>query len=246
MYDSYDSLQEVAIVTSAGGAIAAQIAVFLANKGMTVVGLTQQPEVVEALNEQIEGHGKIVPRVCDVTSEESLMVTFNYIRNIFPQVTVFVCNSDIMSVNFLSESSGAEIQELFDVNVISTSYFIRESLALIRAKKTRGHIFVMNSVLGHHIPSAPVPLYNVYPATKFAMKALCEATRREIKHLKLNVKLTSISPGMVDKELFSVYNGAIAVLPMLKASDIAKAIIFALDTPDYVQVEEIILQAMKY
>lgn len=46
------------------------------------------------------------------------------------------------------------------------------------------------SVLGHRITEVPVPLFNVYPATKHAITALCQTTRAEIAFFKLDIKLT--------------------------------------------------------
>jgi len=55
----------------------------------------------------------------------------------------------------------------------------------------------------------------------------------------------SICPGMVDTDFLSVYSQAVAELPKLQAKDVAKAVLYALDTPDGVQVEDIILQQMR-
>lgn len=49
--------------------------------------------------------------------------------------------------------------------------------------------------------------------------------------------IQSISPGMVDTDLLSVYSRAVADLPKLQANDVANAVIYALETPDYVQVK---------
>jgi len=57
--------------------------------------------------------------------------------------------------------------------------------------------------------------------------------------------LQSICPGMVDTDFLSVYSQAVAELPKLQARDVAKAVLYALNTPDGVQVEDIILQQMR-
>lgn len=91
----------------------------------------------------------------------------------------------------------------------------------------------------------PVPLFSVYPATKHAITALCQTVRQEIHFLKLNIKLTSICPGLVDTDFLNVYSQAVDELPKLQPMDVAKAVLYALDTPDGVQVEDIILQKMR-
>lgn len=42
---------------------------------------------------------------------------------------------------------------------------------------------------------------------------------------------------MVDTDLLNVYSRAVADLPKLQAKDVAQAVIYALETPDYVQVK---------
>ncbi|XP_017058764.1 farnesol dehydrogenase [Drosophila ficusphila] len=236
---------KVAVVTGASVGIGASTAVELANAGMVVVGLARRSELIEALNDQVTGDGKIFARKCDLSDEEQLTETFNWIRRDFDVIHVLVCNAGILKANFLSESSTKDIKELFDTNVVATASCLREALKHMAAVKVRGHIVVMNSVLGHRIPEVPVPLFSVYPATKHAITALCQTVRQEIHFLKLNIKLTSICPGMVDTDFLSVYSQAVAELPKLQAKDVAKAVLYALDTPDGVQVEDIILQQMR-
>lgn len=55
----------------------------------------------------------------------------------------------------------------------------------------------------------------------------------------------SICPGMVDTDFLNVYSKAVDELPKLQPLDVAKAVLYALDTPDGVQVEDIIVQKMR-
>lgn len=64
-------------------------------------------------------------------------------------------------------------------------------------------------------------------------------------HLSLFPPVQSICPGMVDTDFLSVYSQAVHELPKLQAEDVAKAVLYALDTPDGVQVEDIVLQQMR-
>ncbi|XP_036673090.2 farnesol dehydrogenase [Drosophila suzukii] len=236
---------KVAVVTGASVGIGASTVLELANAGMVVIGLARRAELIEALKDQITGEGKIFARQCDLNDEEQLTSAFNWIQEKFEVIHVLVCNAGILKANFLSESPTKDIKELFDTNVVATASCLREALKHMAAVKVRGHIVVMNSVLGHRIPEVPVPLFSVYPATKHAITALCQTVRQEIHFLKLNIKLTSICPGMVDTDFLSVYSQAVAELPKLQAKDVAKAVLYALDTPDGVQVEDIILQQMR-
>ncbi|XP_068156025.1 farnesol dehydrogenase [Drosophila tropicalis] len=243
--ESFYWRNKVVVVTGASVGIGASTAVTLANAGMVVVGLARRAELIESLNAQVNGEGKIVGRQCDLCNDEDLKSAFSWILERFQCIHVLICNAGILKANFLKESPTKDIKELFDTNVVATASCLREALKHMAESKVRGHIIVMNSVLGHRIPEVPVPLFSVYPATKHAITALCQTVRQEIHFLKLNIKLTSICPGMVDTDFLNVYSQAVAELPKLQPLDVAKAVLYALNTPDGVQVEDIILQQMR-
>lgn len=50
--------------------------------------------------------------------------------------------------------------------------------------------FSFFSVLGHRIPDLPVPLFNVYPASKYALTAITQTIRQELAFQRANIKLT--------------------------------------------------------
>lgn len=72
-----------------------------------------------------------------------------------------------------------------------------------------------------------------------------DTTNKCDSHLSLFPPAQSICPGMVDTDFLSVYSQAVHELPKLQADDVTKAVFYALDTPDGVQVEDIVLQQMR-
>lgn len=57
-------------------------------------------------------------------------------------------------------------------------------------KKCSIFLFFIFSVLGHRIPDLPVPLFNVYPASKYALTAITQTVRQELAFQQANIKLT--------------------------------------------------------
>ncbi|KAI8122960.1 hypothetical protein FF38_09615 [Lucilia cuprina] len=235
---------KVAVITGASSGIGAKIALKLANAGVIVIGLARRTNLIDDLSKDIEGDGKIVSHHCDLNKEDSILEAFNMIRTTYGTISILICNAGIIKANFLTESTSKELKDLYDLNVYATTICLREGLKLM-ATATKGHIIVMNSILGHRIPDVPVPLFSVYPATKHAITGLCQTVRQEIHFLKLNIKLTSINPGLVDTDFLNVYSQSMADLPKLSAEDVAQAVYYALETPNHVQVEDITLQAMR-
>ncbi|CAD7084231.1 unnamed protein product [Hermetia illucens] len=242
--DSNRWQDKVAVVTGASSGIGACIAQNLANSGLTVIGLARRVELIDDLSKNVSGNGKIYSRKCDLTNESEVQETFQWIKDNFSGIDVFVNNAGCIKAAFLLDSPTGDLKQLFDLNCVSTCVCVREAIRMMREKDDTGHIFIINSVLGHRVPDVPVPLFSVYPSTKHALTALCQTVRQEINFHKLNIKLTSISPGMVDTDLLAVYDLSMyAQLPKLQANDVAQAVMYALNTPDHVQIDDIVLQA---
>lgn len=66
----------------------------------------------------------------------------------------------------------------------------REAVRIMKDHNVAGHIINMNSVVGHYIPMMTEPLLNVYPASKFAVTALTETLRQELRYYKSKIKVT--------------------------------------------------------
>lgn len=108
--------------------------------------------------------GKIVARKCDVTDESEVLSTFQWIKENFSRLDVFVNNAGIIKSDFIlgkkhgpfhekyeilklayfSEGQTSDFKKVFDVNVISACVCIRESVKLIKASGNGGHIIVIN------------------------------------------------------------------------------------------------------
>lgn len=53
-----------------------------------------------------------------------------------------------------------------------------------------GHIIHINSVAGHKVPELPALALSVYPASKFAVTALAETLRQELRYTGSKIKVT--------------------------------------------------------
>jgi len=111
-------------------------------------------------------------------------------------------------------------------------------------RQKSGHMIFVASVAGHKIG----PDFAVYAATKQAVRALAEEFRQEVK--SHNIRTTNISPGAVATELpdsvtepdiaekIRTYYEDIAI----PAESFAQAVVFAMNQPDEVDVNEILFR----
>lgn len=66
----------------------------------------------------------------------------------------------------------------------------REAVKIMRRYNIAGHIIHMNSIAGHTVPNMADLSLNVYPASKFAVTALTESLRQELRYNKSGIKVT--------------------------------------------------------
>ncbi len=105
-------------------------------------------------------------------------------------------------------------------------------------KRNTGHIINLGSTAGHEAYPGGV----VYCATKHAVKAITEATKKDLHGTKVRVSM--VSPGLVETEFSnvrfkgddnradSVYKG----IEPLTAQDIAEIILFVANRPEHVNI----------
>ena len=110
-----------------------------------------------------------------------------------------------------------------------------------------GHIINISSVAGRII----FPAGSVYCATKHAITAFSEGLRQELSQ-RYNIKVTCIEPGVVATDLPNTITDkslegfieSVKKMEALQAVDIANAILYAVDSPRYVNVNEILLRPL--
>jgi NADP-dependent 3-hydroxy acid dehydrogenase YdfG len=119
-------------------------------------------------------------------------------------------------------------------NVYGVALTIRATLPHL-LERGDGHFLITSSVAGR--VALPGSLYG---ATKWAATAIGESLRAELRQMHQNtaIKVTLIEPGMTDTPFFDNSPGESA----LRDTDIAKAVIFALEQGPGVDVNEILIR----
>jgi NADP-dependent 3-hydroxy acid dehydrogenase YdfG len=120
---------------------------------------------------------------------------------------------------------------MIDINIKGVLYGIHSVLPDMLENKS-GHIVNIASDSGLEVTKR----LTVYCATKFAVRAISTGLEKELAGT--GVRVSNISPGMVETPLSSK-SPFESDRKKLETSDIAKAVIYALSQPDYVNVNEI-------
>lgn len=223
---------KTAIITGASSGIGKAIAKELARVGVNVVLGARTVEKLAQVESEIKetAIGKVASVVTDVTDHTDVEALAINAADAFGKVDILVNNAGQMLSSKVQDGAVREWEEMIDVNIKGTLYGINAVLpSMLEAKS--GHIINIGSVSGQEVTKAST----VYSATKFAVKAISTGLEKELA--QTGVRVTNISPGMVDTPL-SEGRGS-SERKKLDAHDIAKAVVYALSQPDYVNVNEI-------
>lgn len=190
-------VNKVAVVTGASSGIGAQIAIDLANAGVKVVGCARRVERVEELKTKVklEFRKNLYAFKCDVGNEESVKNVFAWIEENLGGVHIMINNAGCQRItNVVDKDNTQMLKDVVDTNLWGVVYGIREAFqSMKRHNIVDGHIVTINSVLGHGVLRLDgFTSLNLYPPTKFAVTALTEIVRRELRDLGTKVKITVI------------------------------------------------------
>uniref|UniRef100_A0AAR5PCU5 Farnesol dehydrogenase-like n=1 Tax=Dendroctonus ponderosae TaxID=77166 RepID=A0AAR5PCU5_DENPD len=234
---------KVAVVTGASVGIGASIVEELVKSGIIVAGLARRTENVEKIAQKLTGQkGKLYAFKCDMTVEAEVIATIKQVIAKLGPVSILINNAGLSLSTSLLGGDAEKWKTVLDTNILGLCIATREVAQNMIANKTAGHIIHINSVLGHQV--IDFPGFNVYGPSKYAVTALAETLRLEVNREKLQIKVTSISPGYVKTDFQSVSGVGDLPVPPLHPTDIADAVIYALSTPPHVNVSELTVRAV--
>ncbi|XP_075155580.1 farnesol dehydrogenase-like [Haematobia irritans] len=234
---------KIAVVTGASSGIGAATAKALVVKGMIVVGLDRQLEkMMEEIKPSLPSdlQNRFHCKKCDVGDEDSVKEAFKWIVNCFGGVDVLVNNAGIMRFcNLLDDNNTDDIKNTVNVNLLAVVWCTREAFRSMKERNFDGHVINICSAVGHSIPSGLSLPLNIYPSTKFGVKAMSEVLRQEFQSQNTKIKITNISPGGVRT---SIAGPKYPDMPALSPTDIADAIVYCIQTPAHVQIHEMMIK----
>ncbi|KAM4701670.1 dehydrogenase/reductase SDR family member 11 isoform 2-T2 [Discoglossus pictus] len=242
----------VALVTGASVGIGAAVARALVQHGMKVVGCARSVDKIEKLAAECQSagySGTLIPYKCDLSNEEEILSMFSAIKTLHQGVDVCINNAGLARPEPLLTGKTDGWRTMIDVNVLAVSICTREAYQSMKERSIDdGHIININSMSGHRV--VPSSVMHFYSATKYAVTAMTEGLRQELREEKTHIRATSISPGLVEtgfafKLLDNDPEKAAATyesIKCLKAEDIASSVVYILGAPPHVQIGDIQLR----
>ncbi|WP_080239911.1 oxidoreductase [Spirosoma rigui] len=187
-------MAKTVLVTGASAGIGKATAILLAQNGYNVYGAARR---IERMHDLLS-YG-IKPIGLDVTSEESIVNCEQQITNEAGAIDILVNNAGFGSSGAVEDLSIDEARYQLDVNVFGAMRLTQLVLPKMRANNW-GKIVNISSIGG----KVAFPLAGWYHASKFALEALSDSLRMEVKQFGIDVIV--IEPGGVKSEWADISN----------------------------------------
>ncbi|HGO4118918.1 TPA: SDR family oxidoreductase [Staphylococcus aureus] len=223
---------KVAVVTGAGSGIGEAIATLLHEEGVKVILAGRNKDKLQNVANQLaQDSVKVVPT--DVTKKEEVDELIKIAQQTFGGLDIVINSAGQMLSSKITDYQVDEWDSMIDVNIKGTLYTTQAALPTM-LEQSSGHLINIASISGFEVTKSST----IYSATKAAVHTITQGLEKELA--KTGVKVTSISPGMVDTAITAAYNPTDR--KKLEPQDIAEAVLYALTQPSHVNVNEITLR----
>ncbi|MGZ3691721.1 MAG: SDR family NAD(P)-dependent oxidoreductase [Pseudobdellovibrio sp.] len=230
-------------ITGASAGIGEATALKLAQKGHSLILTARRLDRLKTLQRKCMAYGAhdVLVYKLDVDRAGSMKPVLADLNKKKIKVKILINNAGLAKgVDLFQNSDTADWEQMLNTNVKG---LLNVSQALIsQIIETRGHVVNMGSVAGRLVYEGGA----VYCATKFAVRAISDALRIDLKGT--GVRVSNIEPGMVQTEFSKVRLGnqqkadaVYADMMPLSANDIAETILWCLNQPPHVNISELVI-----
>jgi len=238
-------MRKIALITGATAGIGAATAEILAENGYHLIITGRRKELLDKLKNELTVKFKsdVLVLSFDIRDRGQTEAAIDSLPKSWENIDALINNAGLAAgLAPIQEGSVDDWDQMIDTNVKGLLYITRK-IAPMMVKRGSGHIVNISSIAAKETYENG----NVYCATKHAVDALTKGMRIDL--VKHNVRVTSISPGMVETEFSivrfkgdkaradKVYEGLIP----LSANDVAEAVWFALSRPAHVNINDMLI-----
>ena len=238
-------MSKLAIITGATSGIGRATSVKLASMNYNLIITGRREPRLNGLASELEKEYSVKVKVLtfDIRDNQQTQKAIGSLSDEWQNVDVLINNAGLAAgADPIQDGLLSDWERMIDTNVKGLLYISKLIIPLMIARN-KGHIVNISSIAGKEVYANG----NVYCATKHAVEALTKGMRIDL--LKHHIKVSSVSPGMVDTEFSLVrYHGdkgkaddVYKGLTPLFAEDIADTIEFIITRPPHVNINDVLI-----
>lgn len=230
------------LITGASSGIGKATAIALAKQSKSLILIGRREERLKEVCEEIGSDTKTIPVALDVTNPEKINEFINTYKEDLENLEVLINSAGLAKgAGPFDETPADFFDQMIDTNVKALIKITRYLVPFLK-KQEHSHIINLGSIAGRWV----YPGGSVYCATKHAIRAFNEGLRLDL--CGSPVRVTDIEPGNVHTEFSTVrledeneaakaYEG----YRPLEAQDIAESILWTLNRPKHVNIQEMVI-----
>ena len=235
-----------AVVTGASSGIGEATAMALADEGAAVALGARRKDRVDEVAQRIGAAGGTAhPFEVDISDEGAARSFIEGAAEQMGGLDILVNNAGVMLLGPIGGADTEQWRQMVGVNLLGLLYCTHATLPLMR-ESGGGHIVNLSSVAGRTASLGS----GVYNLTKWGVNGFSESLRQEAMHS--GIRVTVVEPGFVGTELQGHNTNPVVVDAIekmreqtgeiLEAGDIAAAILYAVSSPQRVNINEILVR----
>jgi NADP-dependent 3-hydroxy acid dehydrogenase YdfG len=216
------------LITGASSGIGAATARMAAEAGYRVALAARSLDKLEGLVRELGGAEKAIAVLCDVTSYDEQQAMVAQTLKAFGRIDVAFANAGVGATASGTEQGDPENwRDMIMTNLYGVA--LTAKVCIPQIKKNRGHLLLTGSRAGRVALKG-----SIYGATKWGITGYGYNLREELAGT--GARVTLIEPGMVDTPFFDSPKPNV-----LKAEDVARAVMYAISQPEHVDVSELVV-----
>lgn len=234
---------KTALVSGASSGIGAATARLLVSKGCNVVLAARREDRLSSLAAELGDRVFAAPT--DVTDPAACAALVGRTVERFGAPDILVNNAGLGTFAPIAEGDPEDWRRMFDVNVLGVLYLTRAATHHM-LERGSGDVVFISSLAGRRVPSASAA---VYAATKHAVGAIAEGLRMDV--VDKGLRVINVEPGLVRTEFPESSRTSAEEFyakkdyAPLEADDVAAAVVYALEQPPRVSVNEVVVRPTK-
>lgn len=235
----------IVLITGASAGIGKACANLFAENGHDVIITGRRKEILDDLKLGLETayNVDVLALSFDIQDKNAVLNAVSGLEGKWRNVDVLINNAGLaLGKESFQNAEISDFETMMQTNVNGLLYISKAIVDLMKGKN-KGHIINISSTAAKEV----YPGGHVYCASKHAVDAITKGMRIDL--LSHHIKVTSISPGMVETEFSKVrfkgddskagevYKG----FTPLYAEDVANAVFYAASLPDHVNINDMVL-----
>lgn len=226
-------MERVTLITGGSTGIGAATARALLEQGHRVAVTGRNAGKLAAFAASAGAGERLLTITGDAANANDVAAAVRRVMDTWGRLDNVIASAGFSLPGNLESHAPDDMRDMVLTNVLGPALLVRETLPHLR--ESRGRIVIIGSVAG--VRNTPGNLYSV---TKWAAHALAENTRLLVG--KDGVGVTVIAPGVVETPFWDERGGTPEAAPAMTAEQIADTIVFAVNQPAGVDINQITLR----